>query len=237
MSGKACTAFILVNDAMPGFARFETTTKDDVVSRVKAMNRTELPVPFRLFYAANVIDCDVLARSIRFLFADHCDGGVSTFFKMAPEILRAAIEPAAIAVLEYSDEELGISPVKQAQMRKIREYHDLLRFKAVDVYPGEVLYFSKQPTVTCIAIGNGFVEFEGSVMTPVEAALRVIGRLGFDWNEITATDYWLPLSARQGANDGLDAGASIIDPAFAAKNSMPDAVEASPIMFVRNNKI
>jgi hypothetical protein len=156
---------------------------------------------------------------------------------MAPKKLRAAIEPAAIAVLEYSDEELGISPAKRAQMRKIREYHDLLRFKAVDVEAGEVLYFSKQPAVTCIAIGNGFVEFEGSVMTPTEAALRAIHRLGFDWSEITVTDYWLPLSAQQGATNDLDAGAPIFDPAVSAKSTRRDAVEASPIMFVRNNTI
>lgn len=237
MSGKVCTAFILVNDAMPGFARFETTNKDDVVSRVKAINRTELPVPFRLFFAANVLDSNILARNIRFLFADHWDGGTSTFFKLAPEILRAAIEPATIAVLEYSDEELGIPPSKQMQMRKIREHHDLLRFKATNADPGEILHFSKQPAITCTAAGNGFVEFEGSLMTPAEAALRAIRQMGFDWGEITATDYWLPFSAQQDVFNDLESGASIIDDPAAANNSKRDAIEASPIMFVRNNKI
>lgn len=237
MSAKACTAFILVNDAIPDFSRLETTTKDDLVARIGRLNRTELPVPFRLFYAASVGDGELLVRNIRFLFADRWEGGESGFFKVAPELLRAVIEPAATAVLEYSDEDLGVSPAQRAQMTSIRDYHDTLRFRALNVEPGTILQFALDPSVTCTVIGNGLVEFEEVIATPAEASLKAMHKLGFDWNEVSAIDYWTAASSDRLSADHFQAGVSIMDSALAAKKAAEEAADASPIMFVRNNKI
>lgn len=236
MSGKMSTAFILVNDAMPGFARFETSTKDDIASRLKSINRTELPIPFRIFFAAQVIDCDLLARSMRFLFAEYCVGGDSKFYKIAPEVLRAAVEPSAIAILDYGDGELGISPAMRAQMEHMRAHHDTLQFRALDFEAGQVLRFTRESSLTCTALANGMVEFEGAVVSPGEATVIALRKLGFDWSEATVTDYWRPCPGKPGAVDHIVPSPSNVDPTITAKEMVRETAESSPILFVRNHK-
>lgn len=236
MSAQEGTVFVLTNDAMPGFVRFDYTTNDDLAARIERINRGELPVPFRLNFAAVVPDCALVNRNIRFLFAEYCEEPGSNFFKIAPDMFRAVIELAANSTVELSDKELGIAPSKRAKMDQIKAYHDAIWFEALNTQAGTKLRFSKNAALKCTAIGNGMVEFDGTVATPAEASIKAMQASGFDWREVSATEYWVP------EPDGLDQagsepeGASVKTVLKAAKATV-ESGPASPIMFVRNNKI
>lgn len=236
MSAKEGTVFVLTNDAMPGFVRFDYTTRDDLAAKIERINRAELPVPFRLNFAAVVPDCALVNRNIRFLFAEYCEEPGSNFFKMGPDPFRAAIELAATAIVELSDEEQGIAPRERAKMDQIKAYHDAVWFEALNAEAGTTLRFSKNEALKCTAIGNGMVEFDGSVATPAEASVRAMQASGFDWRDVSATEFWVP------EPDGFDqpakeAAASAVHTVLRAKNGGAEKGSASPIMFVRNNAI
>lgn len=234
MSAKEGTVFVLTNDAMPGFVRLDHTTKNDLAARIERINRGELPVPFRLHYAAVVADCELVDRNIRFMFAEYCEKPGSKFFKINPDILHAAIELAAREVIELSDKEQGISPAERAKMDQIRAYHDAVRFEALNAEAGTVLRFSKNEALTCKAMGNGMVEIDGNPATPAEASAMAMQASGFDWPDVAATDYWVP----DGPGDpGGNPATSSVHAVLRAKHADPHNGSGSPIMFVRNNKI
>ncbi|QIG53205.1 GIY-YIG nuclease family protein [Altererythrobacter sp. BO-6] len=237
MSGQEGTAFILTNDAMPGFARVEFTTKDDLANKIKKINRSDLPIPFRLYFAAKVNDCDLVDRNLHYLFSDHCDTRDARFFRINPDRLRVAIELAATAPIAIDDDDIGISPEMRARMDQIKASHDASRFGAFSAAPGTVLYFTKDTTITCTALGNGMVEFEGKATTPAEATRDALKAIGFDWDEAFATDYWLTQSvgpAGHGRSAESSQAAAHVAEEFAVLATEPDD---SPVMFIRNRKI
>lgn len=237
MSAKEGTVFILTNDAMPGFARLDFTTKDDLATRIRKINRSELPVPFRLYFAAQVANCELAERNMRYLFADYAEARDATYFKVNPDMLRAAIELAATAIVELPDEEIGISPQEREQMDKMRAYHDALRFEALNAEPGATLCFSRDRSVTCTAIGNGMVEFDGTAATPADASAKAMESLGFDWGEVAATDYWIPHAGPFAATPRTSAEAPGMDSVLTRMPNGHEEASSSPVMFIRNNKI
>ncbi len=236
MSGREGIIFILTNDAMPGFARVESTTKNDVPAKVRKINKSALPVPFRLYFAARVGDIALVDRNLHFLFADHCESRDSQFFKINPDLLRAAIELAANTIVEIEDKELGISPKARSQMQHIRASHAALRFEALNAEPGSSLSFVKDRTISCTALGNGLVEFEGEALPPAQASLKAMHKIGFDWGEVSPTAYWTPTSGVS-AKGGSD---EVIPPDLESEIPevpiVPNDADDSPVMFIRNKK-
>ncbi|QFT77350.1 GIY-YIG nuclease family protein [Erythrobacter sp. THAF29] len=236
MSAKEGTVFVLTNDAMPGFVRFDFTTRNDLATRIERINRGELPVPYRLNFAALVPDCALVDRNVRFLFGDYCEKPGSNFFKLNPDILRAAIELAATEVIELSDKEQGISPGERVKMDQIKAYHDAVWFEALNLDAGTKLHFSKNEALTCTAIGNGMVEFDGTEATPAEASAKAMQACGFDWRDVSATEYWIPETNGLNPSSSEHAGPAI-NRVLRAKHASAENGSGSPIMFVRNNKI
>ena len=195
MSGQAGTVFILSNDAMPGFTRVECVGKGDVADKIKQINSAPLPVPFRLYFAAKVTDWKLVQRNLHYLFAEHRDGSDASFYTVNPDELRAAVEMAAIEVLEFSDEELGITRSQRAKMDQLRSRHEDFYFKAQLPKPGTILCFSKEPSISCQALGDGMVLFDDVTVTPGVAAARALKKLGFDWEFANGAGYWVPLGA------------------------------------------
>lgn len=237
MSGQEGTAFILTNDAMPGFVRFEHTGKDDVAAKIRKINNGDLPIPFRLYFAAKVGDCNLLDRNLHYLFADHCDDRDSRFFRINPDALRVAIELAATAIVELGDEELGLTPDMRARMEQIKSAHDAARFGAYSAKPDTILHFSKDPTITCTALDNGMVEYDGDAVTPAEATLRALRKIGFDWDEVSATDYWVRQEVHPASATKSAPNASIVDGDFQQLTVARNDADDSPVMFIRNKKI
>lgn len=237
MSGQEGTAFILINDAIPGFARFEYTTKGDVAAKVQKLNNGDLPVPFRVYYAATVKDCSLLERNLHYLFADHRDDRSSRFFRINPDLLRAAIELAAQDAVELSDEELGLAPEVRARMDQIRASHDASRFGAFSVRPDTVLHFSRDMSITCTALESGLVKYDDEEVTPAEATLRAMRKIGFDWAEVSATDYWVRQELRPADGSRANVPSALVEGGFQKVPEARNDAGESPVMFIRNRKI
>lgn len=239
MGAKEGTVYILVNDAMPGFTKLETTSKNDLAARVSKTNGGELPVPFRIFFAAKVPNISLMERNLAFLFADERHGAGSPFYKSSADRLRAAIEPAAIEIVEIDDDEIGISPDLRKQMVGLKGYHDALQFEGLNIEPGTTLSFSKDHSISCTAIGNGMVDFEGTVCTPADAAANALRSLGHDWSEVSATDYWQPQTLhfpgkkKSKATDKEPGMESVLT----RVPESPSKGDSSPVMFITNNKV
>lgn len=61
--------YILTNDAIPAYIKIEITT--DLEQRLKSLDTTPVPLPFRCHYAIEVDDYDKREKLIHDAFADH----------------------------------------------------------------------------------------------------------------------------------------------------------------------
>lgn len=237
MSNLSGTVFILVNDAMPRFVRLEFTSGDDAAAKIAKTNKSALPVPFRLYFAAEVADWKALERSLRFLFSKHYDPDDQAFLTINPDLLRAAIEPSVINAIELSDKDLGISPQKRAQMGHLRAANEDLNMQALNAKPGTILYFANEPSISCTALGNGLVQLDGKSLTPVQAAQVAMRKIGFDWDEIAGSDYWIKLSAQAQSSHVSNTSAVHVETIMPEKPIVPNDADDSPVMVIRNKKL
>lgn len=236
MKKKEGIVFILTNDAMPGFTRMDYTKNDDLAQEIRKINNSDIPLPFKLYFAAQVNDCELVDRNIHYIFSNFCETRDSHFFRANPDQLRAALELSATARVELSDEEVGISPELRMHMDQIKASYDALRLGAFSAPPGTVLFFAKDTNITCTALGDGMVEFKGDKLTPGEATLRAIREIGFDWEEVSAADYWLPRVAGPATNGDAAESLGGMSPMHDRGTSLRSEVDNSPVMFIRNSK-
>lgn len=236
MSRKEGYVFVLINDAMPGFVRVDFSGKDDVAEKVARVNESAPPVPFRVYLAAKVGDWKLLKRNLRFLFDKYCDAANPEFYTVNPEMIRAAVELAAIEQVELADTAIGISSGKRAQMDLLRASHGALKFLALKAEPGSQLFFARHPSITCTVAEGGLVEYGGKEMTPALAAERALAELGFAWTDLAGTDYWTtvcPVDASEKASSLASDRMAVETPEALI---VPNDAENSPVMFIRNTK-
>jgi hypothetical protein len=61
--------YVLVNDAMPGHVKIGKTL--NIEDRLRTLDNTSVPLPFRCFFAAEVDNFEFVERQLHDAFGDH----------------------------------------------------------------------------------------------------------------------------------------------------------------------
>ena len=69
-----------------------------------ALYGTGVPLPFELFYACEVKDCQFVEKQHHDAFGDHRVSKSREFFRIAPERVRAVLSIAAVREIKLGDE-------------------------------------------------------------------------------------------------------------------------------------
>ena len=190
MAAKEGIAYILMNEAMPGFVKIEFTQKEDLADEVRRLNRSSIPMPYYVYYAAKVPDCNRLKKTIIFLFGDKRTGRNRDFFEIGPDTLKATIELVASTIVELNDTDQGIEPGERKEIDRSQTRREVQNVKALDMLRGSTLKFINDDSISCTFVGEGRVKFDGAVVGLSEAALKAVQKIGYDWNTINGFDFW-----------------------------------------------
>jgi len=180
--------YILINAAMPGYTKVGKTTTS-VEQRMRELDTTGVPVPFECFYAAKVEKVDFVEKRLHDAFDDARVRERREFFRIAPERLQSALLLAALEDVTPREDVVEDAEDRQA-LDEARALRSQFNFKMVNITPGSVLTFSKDPSITCTVIDNKRVEFEGEETSLSMSALTVVRRMGYEWNKIAGPQYW-----------------------------------------------
>jgi hypothetical protein len=180
MRGKI---YILTNDAMPDFIKIGFTAADDVVTRMRQLDTTGLPLPFRLHACVEVENAQQLERLAHEVFATHRARPTREFFSMEPETavkyLRAVSmnDPAArwIAANQQMIDETG-KQVSEDQVNVPRLTNFTFSSAAVPV--GSVVAFIREPEFTATVVSDTEVEFEGELTKLSPLTRELMNRIG-----------------------------------------------------------
>ncbi len=180
MRGKI---YILTNDAMPDYIKIGFTAADAVESRMKQLDTTGLPIPFRLYACIEIDNAQQLEKLAHDVFAPHRARATREFFLLEPETavryLKAVSlnDPTArwITANQQMIDEKG-DLVSDEQLVKPRQGN--FTFSSAQVPIGSVIEFVRDPTVTARVVSETEVEFEGAVTKLSPLVRTLFERLG-----------------------------------------------------------
>jgi hypothetical protein len=166
MRGKI---YILTNDSMPDYIKIGFTAADDVETRIKQLDTTGLPLPFRLHACIEVENAQQLERLAHDVFASQRARSNREFFLMEPEtgvryLKAVSLNDSSarwIAADQQMIDETG-RHLGESQVVKPRQAN--FTFSAADVPIGSEVRFVRDPAITAQVVSETEVNFEGVVM-------------------------------------------------------------------------
>ncbi|MCL1892076.1 MAG: GIY-YIG nuclease family protein [Alphaproteobacteria bacterium] len=172
--------YILTNDAMSGIIKIGITT--DLEQRMKTLDTTGVPMPFRCHYAVEVDGYEKKEKHIHDGFSDHRIRPNREFFKLSPE--------RAVSILKMLDGreivsnnamigETGEIEENEKIEKEIRR--DKFTFSSADVPIGAEIIFTRDETKKCVVASDQQVEYEGRRYSISPIALRFLKEAGYNW--------------------------------------------------------
>lgn len=182
--------YVLINEAMPNLVKIGKTSWP-LEQRIADLSRASwVPLPFEVFYAAEVDNMDVCEKLLHQIFMDKRINPRREFFTISPEQVASAIKLAEIVnITPYND--IVDSPEEQKALDEARKKRENFNFKMVDIPIGSTLYFIHDELITCIVLDNKKVLFDKVEMSLTWAAKIILESIWKYYESIQWPVYWL----------------------------------------------
>lgn len=164
--------YVLINEAMPGYAKIGKTT--NLEQRIRQLDSTGVPLPFECFYACTVTDAHFVEKQLHDAFGDQRVRSNREWFEIAPERITAALRIAQIEEVTPNKDYVE-SADDQKALNKARERRSTFNFQMVGVPIGATLTFTRDSSITCTVLNNRQVEYMGRVLSLTVAAQEALG--------------------------------------------------------------
>ncbi len=180
--------YILTNEVMPGLIKIGRTSGDLAV-RIRGLYQTNIPLPFELFYACEVLNSTFVEGQLHEAFGDHRVSKNREFFRLAPERARAALSLARIRDVRLGDE-IFETPEDKAEV-EVAKRRTRFQLSIVGILPGTELKLARDPAIVCTTVDDkNQVEFKGNTTSLSDAALQAFQDLGYDWPSLSGPWEW-----------------------------------------------
>ena len=180
MRGKI---YVLTNDAMPDYIKIGLTSSDDVETRMKQLDTTGLPLPFRLHACIEVDNAQKLEKLAHDVFASHRARPNREFFLMQPETAVRFLHAVSlndttahwVAVDQRMIDESGQALPEDGVVRPKRAK---FTFGSAGVPIGSEVAFVREPSYLATVVSENEVEFEGARIKLSPLARVLFERIG-----------------------------------------------------------
>lgn len=164
--------YILTNEAMSGYIKIGKTT--DLTTRVKDLSRASgVPLPFQVFYAAEVDDMDFVEKKLHEAFGRTRVAENREFFTETPERVVAAIKLRELRDVTPREDIVEFEEDKKA-LERVKRYKKRFDFERYEIPLGSVFAFTRDNTVTCRLVEGSNVEFANEIMSLSKAAQKAL---------------------------------------------------------------
>lgn len=164
MRGKI---YILTNDAMPDYIKIGFTAADDVETRMKQLDTTGLPLPFRLHACVELENAQKLERLAHEVFSHHRARANREFFLMEPEtavtyLTAVSMNDSQARWIAANRQMIDETGQKVAEDMVVKPRLSNFTFSAADVPLGSEIAFTRDASITARVVSDTEVEFEGT---------------------------------------------------------------------------
>ena len=180
--------YVLSNPAFERYVKIGRTI--DLEQRLRQLDNTSIPLPFRCVYAVEVDDEVAVERLVHQAFSDVRVRTTREFFEIDAQRVIAALKLTngrdVTPREDIAEDEEGIEALERT-VAKRRQYS----FNDAHVSVGDVLCYSKDESVSAIVVADRKIEFEREVMSVSKAALTLLHREGYKWKQANGWAYWM----------------------------------------------
>lgn len=180
--------YVLSNPAFDRYVKVGRTI--DLEQRLRQLDNTSVPLPFRCEFAVEVADEVEAERLVHQAFADVRVRSSREFFEIEPQRVIAALKLTGGKDVtpkeDVAEDAEGIEALERT-VAKRRSYS----FDDAHVTVGDVLVYTRDESVTATVVADKKIEFEGEVTSLSRAALTLLHRDGYKWKQANGWAYWM----------------------------------------------
>ena len=180
--------YILTNDAMPGIIKIGITEMETIEDRIKSLDNTSVPKPFRFHYAIETEKHKEIENLMHNAFSKFRIRNNREFFEMDPESAVSALKISGATEIklknEMIDEKGSIIEEEAIQLKKI------FTFSQVNIPVGSEISFTRDENIKCKVISNREVEYEGESYSLSGLAKKLLGNMGYIWKSVQGPMYF-----------------------------------------------
>ena len=180
--------YVLSNPAFESYVKIGRTV--DLHSRLRQLDNTSVPLPFRCVFAVEVEDDIAVERLVHQAFADVRVRTSREFFEIDAQRIIAALKLTngrdVTPKSDVAEDEEGIEALERT-VAKRKSYN----FSDAHVEVGDILTYSKDESIIARVVADKRIEFEGEVMSLSKAALILLHREGYTWKQANGWAFWL----------------------------------------------
>jgi len=182
--------YVLTNPAFPDYVKVGKTA--NLERRLRELDTTGVPLPFRCVYAVEVEDEALVERLVHHVFADHLTRRKWEFFEIDPQCAKAALKLTGGRDVTPRDDVGNDDEDRQALERAVQRM-PTGKFDDAGLSNGDVIHYVDDPEITAVVVdaGRNKVSFRGRTTSLTGAAREILHEAGFMWRSVPGWNYWI----------------------------------------------
>lgn len=181
--------YVLTNPAFQNYVKVGKTT--NLEQRLRQLDNTSVPLPFRCVYAVEVDDDAQVERLVHQAFADHRTRTTREFFEIDPQRVIAALKLTRGRDVtpkgDIAEDEEGVKAFERATRKPRKTY----KFSDAGLKAGDTIYYANNEATTAQVVSEKKVLFEGEETSLSKSALTLLQRDGYTWQTVNGWQYWM----------------------------------------------
>ncbi len=163
--------YILTNEAMPDYVKIGFT-HGNVEDRIRQLDRTGVPLPFEIYYAATVGDAEREEKWLHSIFGDRRARDNREFFKMNPEYAVLALKRVITSEVSIDS---GLTQEQEKEVDEVKERRARFHFENYGIPIGSKLTFTRDPNVVAQVVENDKIMIDGKNDSLSGFAMELLG--------------------------------------------------------------
>lgn len=182
--------YILTNDAMPGIIKIGIT-EDSVESRIKSLDNTSLPLPFRFYFAIESKRYKEIEKLAHDAFSTFRIRENREFFKIDPERAVSALKISGDKEIKLSNKMIDDTGTEiEDEITPSRRTGKRFSFASINVPVGTELIFTRNENIKCTVIPDDKVEYENKQYSLSGLADKLLRELGYNWKSVQGSNFF-----------------------------------------------
>ena len=180
--------YVLSNPSMDGYVKIGKTT--NLEQRLKSLDNTSTPLPFRCVFAVEVEDMDKVESLAHQAFKKDRTRSNREFFEIDEEQAVSALKMTGGKNVtpqnDVAEDAESIEALNNATQKRSR-----FKFSMIGLKPGETLEYVRDNSITAKIVDDRSIEIDGNINSLSLSALELLHKEGLDWKTVQGPRYWM----------------------------------------------
>lgn len=176
---------------MPGIIKIGRTDLT-VEDRIKSLDNTSLPLPFRFYFAIKTTRDKDIEKLIHNAFSDFRIRENREFFRMDPERAVSALRISGSEEIKISNDMIDDTGqiIEENAQQNNKEKIVKFNFEMLNIPIGAELLYTRDEAIKCYVTNNNRVLYNDEVFSLSALADKLLKEQGYNWKSVQGPLYF-----------------------------------------------